>query len=108
MSVVIEKSGGVWTILIDRPEVRNAIDRPTAQALADAFRTFEADPEAKVAVLGGRGAAFCAGADLKAIARGEPNRVELDGDGPLGPTRMRLDKPTIAAIQGHAVAGGLE
>jgi len=106
--VHVEKSGPVTTLVLHRPEAKNAIDRPTAEALADAFRAFEADGSANVAVLFGAGGTFCAGADLKAIARGEPNRVLPDGDGPLGPTRMTLSKPAIAAIAGHAVAGGLE
>lgn len=108
MPVRVEKSGPVTTVLLDRPEVKNAVDRETAQALADAFRAFEADDEACVAVLAGVGDTFCAGADLKAVARGEGNRVEAEGDGPMGPTRMLLNKPVIAAIAGHAVAGGLE
>jgi enoyl-CoA hydratase len=108
VSVLVERDGPVTTVLIDRPAARNAVDRPTAEALADAFRAFEADADARVAVLGGTGGTFCAGADLKAVARGEPNRVAPDGDGPMGPTRMKLAKPVIAAIAGHAVAGGLE
>ena len=103
-----EKSGPVTTVILSRPEVKNAVDRATAEALADAFRAFDADPEAHVGVLYGEGGAFCAGADLKAVARGEPNRVEAIGDGPMGPSRMVLGKPVIAAISGHAVAGGLE
>lgn len=98
----------VTTIIIDRPDRRNAIDREHADLLADAFRAFEADEAAKAAVLWGQGGTFCAGADLKAIAKGNPNRTEPDGDGPMGPTRMRLEKPVIAAVSGHAVAGGLE
>jgi enoyl-CoA hydratase len=108
MSVRVEKNGPVTTIVLDRPEVKNAVDRATAEALADAFRAFEADDEAKVAVLHGDHGTFSAGADLKAIAAGTPNRVAPDGDGPMGPTRMLLDKPVIASIAGHAVAGGLE
>jgi len=108
MPVRIEKQGPVTTVILERPEVRNAVDRLAAQALADAFRAFEADPEARVAVLWGAGGTFCAGADLKAIAAGEPNRVAPEGDGPMGPTRMVLDKPVVAAVAGHAVAGGLE
>ncbi len=107
-SVYIVRVGPVTTVVLDRPDVRNAVDRPTAAALADAFREFEDDPSAHAAVLWGAGGTFCAGADLKAIARGEPNRVEPDGDGPMGPTRLKLTKPVIAAICGHAVAGGLE
>ena len=108
MTVRVEKSGDVTTVLLDRVQARNAIDRATAQELADAFRAFERDDGARVAVLAGAHGTFCSGADLKAIAAGEGNRVEPDGDGPLGPTRMLLDKPVIAAIEGHAVAGGLE
>jgi enoyl-CoA hydratase len=107
-TVKVEKAGPVTTVILARPEVRNAVDRPTAQALADAFRAFDGDAEARVGVFYGEGGVFCAGADLKAVARGEPNRVEPDGDGPMGPSRMVLSKPVIAAISGHAVAGGLE
>ncbi len=110
MSVRAEKSGAVTTIVLDRPAVKNAVDRPTAEALAAAFRAFEADDEAQVAVLWGAGGTFCAGADLKAIASdpARVNRLEPDGDGPMGPSRMLLSKPVVAAIEGHAVAGGLE
>src|SRR5215204_3917995 len=107
MSVRVERSGPVTTVVIDRPGARNAVDRATAEALADAFRAFDADPEARVGVLAGDHGTFCAGADLKAMAAGAPNRVATDGDGPMGPTRLLLGKPVIAAIAGHAVAGGL-
>jgi enoyl-CoA hydratase len=103
-----EKNGPVTTVILDRPDVRNAVDGPTAHALADAFRAFEADDEARVAVLWGAGGTFCAGADLKSIGTERSNRLEKDGDGPMGPSRMLLSKPVIAAISGHAVAGGLE
>lgn len=108
MTVRVEESGPVTTIILHREERRNAVDRDTARALADAFRAFEASDDARVAVLWGQGGTFCAGADLKAIAQGKGNRVEEDGDGPMGPTRMHLSKPVIGAIEGHAVAGGLE
>lgn len=108
MTVRVEKDGGVWTVILERPERRNAVDRETAGALAAAFRQFDTDEEARVAVLFGAGGTFCAGADLKAFAEGQGNRVEEDGDGPMGPTRMILSKPVIAAVAGHAVAGGLE
>jgi enoyl-CoA hydratase len=95
-------------LLLNRPNVRNAVDLATATALADAFRAFDADPGAAVAVLAGAGGTFCAGADLGAVGTSDGNRVAADGDGPMGPTRMRLSKPVIAAVAGHAVAGGLE
>ncbi len=104
----IEREGAVTTVIIDRRDAKNAVDRGTAQELADAFRAFDADDGARVAVLHGDHGVFCAGADLKAMLRGTPNRVAPDGDGPMGPTRMILSKPVIAAISGHAVAGGLE
>jgi len=106
--VRIEVEGPVWTVILSRPERRNAVDRPTAGALAAAFRAFDDDATAAVAVLWGEGGTFCAGADLQAIAAGTPNRAEPEGDGPMGPSRMALRKPVIAAIAGHAVAGGLE
>lgn len=110
MRVIIEKNGPVTTLIINRAEVRNAVDRPTAEALAAALRAFEADDQARVAVLAGAGGTFCAGADLGAVAEGaeRANRLETEGDGPMGPSRMQLSKPLIAAIEGHAVAGGLE
>ena len=108
MSVRIERDGPVTTVVLSRPDVRNAVDGPTAQALADAFREFDADPAASVAVLWGDGGTFCAGADLAAIGTKRSNRVTEDGDGPMGPTRLSLSKPVIAAIRGYAVAGGLE
>ena len=108
MSVRAERSGPVTTVILDRPEARNAVDGPTAAALAGAFRDFDADESAHVAVLWGAGGTFCAGADLKAVGGPGGNRTSPDGDGPMGPTRMRLGKPVIAAISGYAVAGGLE
>src|SRR5438552_3434283 len=106
--VRVERSGAVTTVILDRAAQKNAVDRETAQALADAFRAFDADADARVGVLYGDHGAFCAGADLKAMASGNGNRVAPDGDGPMGPLRMLLGKPVIAAIAGHAVAGGLE
>ncbi len=106
MSVHVDADGPVRVITIDRPEVRNAVDRPTAEALAAAFRSFEADPDASVAVLTGAGGTFCAGADLQAMSGPNANRVASDGDGPMGPSRMLTDKPVLAAVEGHAVAGG--
>jgi enoyl-CoA hydratase/carnithine racemase len=108
MAVRVERNGPVTTVILDRPEVRNAVDGPTAQALADAFRAFEADDEQLVAVLWGAGGSFCAGADLRAAGGPDGNRVAPEGDGPMGPSRMLLSKPVIAAVAGHAVAGGLE
>ncbi len=106
--VRVDRSGPVTTVILDRPEARNAVDGPTAAALAEAFRDFDADDDAAVAVLYGAGGTFCAGADLKAFGSPRGNRVEPDGAGPMGPTRMRLSKPVVAAVAGHAVAGGLE
>ncbi len=109
MNIIVEKNEGISTILINRPHVKNAVDGITAQQLADAFRDFEADEEASVAVLGGIGGTFCAGADLKALAeKRQANQTTPDGDAPMGPSRMLLSKPVIAAISGYAVAGGLE
>src|SRR5262249_9446974 len=114
-TVRVDHDGPVTTIIIDLPEVRNAVDRPTAEALAHAFTEFEKDPKAAVAVLYGDGGYFCAGADLKGVAEGRGNRATppaqnfnpLSIDAPMGPTRMRLSQPGIAAVAGHAVAGGL-
>jgi enoyl-CoA hydratase len=112
MGIDVTDDGPVRVITIERPERRNAVDLATARLLADAFRAFDVEEAASVAVLTGAGGTFCAGADLKAITeagpQGEPGRVTEDGDGPMGPTRMLLGKPVIAAIEGHAVAGGLE
>ena len=107
-AVRVQRDGPVTTVLLSRPERRNAVDGATADALVEAFSAFDADPDASVAVLHGEGGVFCAGADLKAIGTETGNRVAPDGDGPMGPTRMRLGKPVIAAVAGHAVAGGLE
>jgi enoyl-CoA hydratase len=104
VNVRVDVSGPVTSVVIDRPGVRNAVDRATAAELADAFRAFDADESQAVAVLTGAGGTFCAGADLGAL----DNRVEPDGDGPMGPTRLRLGKPVVAAVEGYAVAGGLE
>jgi enoyl-CoA hydratase/carnithine racemase len=107
-TVRVERKGPVTTVVLDRPEVRNAVDGPTAVALAEAFGDFDADPDASVAVLFGAGGSFCAGADLKAMGSPDGNRTDPGGNAPMGPTRMRLSKPVIAVICGHAVAGGLE
>jgi enoyl-CoA hydratase/carnithine racemase len=108
MGIRMERSGTVATIVIDRPEARNAVDGPAARSLADAFREFEHDDGLEVAVLWGAGGVFCAGADLKARGTERGLRLALHGDGPMGPTRMAFAKPTIAAVEGYAVAGGLE
>lgn len=107
-TVGVTDHGSVRVVTIDRPERRNAVDRTTAAALVDAFRDFDRARGSSVAVLTGAGGTFCAGADLVAVAGGDHNRIAESGDGPMGPTRMRLSKPVIAAIEGYAVAGGLE
>jgi len=108
VTVETSRHDQVLVVTIDRPEARNAVDRPTAEALAEAFRGFDADDEARVAVLTGGHGTFCAGADLKAFGTDRVNRVSDGGDGPMGVSRMALDKPVIAAVEGYAVAGGLE
>ena len=108
MTVSFETEGPIAIVTINRPDVRNAVDRATAAALAGAFRRFDADEALSVAILTGAGGYFCAGADLKAVALGGGNRTANDGDGPMGPSRMRLSKPVVAAVEGFAVAGGLE
>src|SRR3954469_18139267 len=108
MSARVEKQGPVTTVILSRPQARNAVDPETARALADAFRAFEADPEASVAVLFGEGGTFCAGADLKAFAAGKYDQVPAEGDGPMGTSRLVLEKAVIAASEGCAVAGALE
>lgn len=107
-AVRVERKGAVYTVVLERRRARNAVDGPTAEQLAAAFRAFDEDDSARVAVLYGAGGTFCAGADLKAIGTETSNRVAPDGDAPLGCTRMLLRKPVIAAVEGHAVAGGLE
>ena len=107
-NVLYEREPPIAVVTINRPNVRNAVDRPTATALADAFRRFDGDDDLAVAILTGSGDTFCAGADLKAVASDRGNRVAPDGDGPMGPTRMVLSKPVLAAVEGFAVAGGLE
>jgi len=107
-NVRFDIEGSTAVVTIDRPLVKNCVDGPTAAELAAAFRRFEDDADLSVAILTGAGDSFCAGADLKAVSEGRGNRMTLDGDGPMGPTRMELSKPAIAAIEGHAVAGGLE
>ncbi len=107
-TVDVSREGPVTVVTIDRPEVRNAVDAVTADALREAFAAFDADRSASVAVLTGAGGTFCAGADLTALAAGDPRPVRDEGPGPMGPTRMELGKPVVAAVEGHAVAGGLE
>lgn len=108
-AVKVEQRGAICIVTINRPEARNAVDGVTASLLAEAFRDFDADPESRVAILTGADGTFCAGADLKAVANADTaNKVRTDGDGPMGPTRMLLSKPVIAAVEGFAVAGGIE
>ncbi|MEO8525531.1 MAG: crotonase/enoyl-CoA hydratase family protein [Caldimonas sp.] len=121
-TIRVEREQQIWTVTITRPEVRNAVDGPTAGALADAFREFDADAEARVAILTGAGGHFCAGADLRTVASGSsPGELgaadqglalalddDMSHDGPMGPSRLELSKPVIAAVEGYAVAGGLE
>ncbi|MFD4405059.1 crotonase/enoyl-CoA hydratase family protein [Nocardia sp. NPDC058499] len=107
-AVRIERNGPVFTVILSRPEARNAVDGPTGAALYEAFTAFDNDESASVAVLWGEGGIFCAGADLKSVGTERGNRLAADGPGPMGPSRMRLGKPVIAAVAGHAVAGGLE
>ncbi|HXW34430.1 MAG TPA: enoyl-CoA hydratase-related protein, partial [Acidimicrobiales bacterium] len=106
--VQITTDGSVYIVSICRPERRNAVDSFTANALLGAFEDFEKDDRAFVAILTGSGETFCAGADLKAFSEGDRRPVTIEGPGPMGPTRLELSKPVIAAIEGHAVAGGLE
>jgi enoyl-CoA hydratase len=108
MTIGRERAGEVFVVTIDRPAARNAVDGPTAEALAAAFREFCEDDALAVLVLTGAGGTFCAGADLKAVAEGRGNRLDEAGDAPMGPSRMILPKPAVAAVEGYAVAGGLE
>ncbi len=107
-NVLYETEGNVTVITINRPEVKNAVDRTTAKELAQAFRKFEEDSNQYICIITGADGTFCSGADLESVAKGKGNKVELDGDGPMGPSRMMLSKPVIAAVEGFAVAGGLE
>ena len=107
-SVLLSRDNKVLTVTINRPEVRNAVDSATAAALAEAFKKFEADDELCGAVLTGAGGTFCAGADLGEVADGRRTAIDENGSGPMGPTWLQLSKPVIAAVEGHAVAGGLE
>ena len=108
MTVTIEQHKRITLVTINRPEVKNAVDGPTAKLLAKAFREFDNNQDSDVAILTGQGDTFCAGADLNAVASGAGNTVRVDGDGPMGCTRMLLSKPVIAAVEGYAVAGGIE
>ncbi len=108
MVIRVEKNYPIYTVIIDNPEVKNAIDKDAANQLVNAFREFEQDDNALIAVLWGENQNFCSGANLKAITEGRGNRIEKDGDGPMGPSRLQLSKPVIAAVAGYAVAGGLE
>lgn len=108
MSIDFNSDGRIAIVMINRPAARNAVDRATAGELAAAFRKFDGDENFDAAVLTGAHGIFCAGADLKAVAEGRGNRFESDGDAPMGCTRMLLSKPVIAAVEGYAVAGGLE
>ncbi len=107
-NISYKTDGAIAIVTIERPEVRNCVDGPTAAELADAFRRFDADEDLSVAILTGADGCFCAGADLKAVSGGRGNRVDEEGDGPMGPSRMLLSKPVIAAVEGYAVAGGIE
>jgi enoyl-CoA hydratase len=114
-TVIVERDADIWIVSLNRPDARNAVDGPTARLLADAFRAFDADADAKVAILRGSGEHFCGGADLKAVAGGLDGHsaalawsTDMKADGPMGPTRLQLSKPVIAAVEGYAVAGGLE
>ncbi|BBY34292.1 enoyl-CoA hydratase [Mycolicibacter minnesotensis] len=107
-AVRVERNGPVTTVILDRPQARNAVDGPTAAALYQAFEEFDRDATASVAVLWGDNGTFCAGADLKALGTPNANQTSRSGPGPMGPTRMILSKPVIAAVSGYAVAGGLE